>query len=68
MTITEQLRDIIATATICAGKLPHVGRVNERTIRDILRGKANPTAKTAERIAAALGMRWQLVKIEEEQP
>ena len=47
MTITEQLRDTIATAAIQAGKLPHVSRVDERTIRAILKGNANPTAKTS---------------------
>jgi plasmid maintenance system antidote protein VapI len=68
MTITEQLRDTIATATIRAGKLPHIHRVDERTIRAILKGNANPTAKTSERIAVAFGMQWKLVPIEEEQP
>ena len=67
MTITEQLAAAIATAKIPADELPRRCRVNERTIRNIHKGRP-PTTVTADKIAAALGMRWKLVPIDEEQP
>jgi hypothetical protein len=64
MTITEQLAAAIAAAKIPADELPRRCRVNEATIRNIRKGRPS-TAVTADKIAAALGMRWQLVPIEE---
>jgi hypothetical protein len=66
MTITEQLAAAIAAAKIPADELPRKCRVNERTIRNIRKGRP-PTAVTADKIAAVLGMRWKLVPIEEGQ-
>ena len=64
MTITEQLAAAVAASKIPADELPRRCRVNERTIRNIRKGRPS-TAVTADKIAAALGMRWKLVPIEE---
>jgi hypothetical protein len=64
MTITEQLRDAIVAAKIPADELPRRCRVNERTIRNIRKGRPS-TAVAADKVAAAFGMQWKLVPTEE---
>jgi hypothetical protein len=66
MTITEQLGAAIADAKIRTGKLPRVCRISEQSLRNIMLGH-QPTAATADKIAAALGMKWKMVSIKDDQ-
>jgi hypothetical protein len=66
MTITEQLGAAIADAKILTGKLPRVCRISEQSLRNIMLGH-QPTTATADKIAAALGMKWKMVSIKDDQ-